>query len=424
MNLTRPVSSADKPLRILHLEDDRDYVELVKAMLEEAGLGVEVMQVDNHADFNSALGQGPFDLILGDYTLPSCTGLEALATARQKCPDTPFVLVSGTIGERAAIESLQSGATDYVLKQWPERLVPAVRRALQEARERAQRKRAEAQMRVQSAALEATANTIVITDRAGTVLWVNPAFTRLTGYAVEEIVGQNPRLLKSGKQDQAFYRNLWATILAGRVWHAEMVNRRKDGSLYTEENTITPVQSEQGEITHFIAVKQDVTARKQMESELKQARNFFQRSIEANPKSAETRLRLGRVLGLLGNHGQAAAELEHAVASIKDPQLLYYATLYLGYEFEKLSRRSEAREQYERAAGLFPAAQSPLLALSQLAHSSDDVKGALLALERVYELPRLDLWKDDPWWTYDLSHVRDSDKLIADMHKMFGELPR
>jgi tetratricopeptide (TPR) repeat protein len=160
------------------------------------------------------------------------------------------------------------------------------------------------------------------------------------------------------------------------------------------------------------------------ESELKRARSFFQKSIEANPNSAETHLRLGRVLGLLGNHRQAAAELEQAVASIKDPQLLYYASLYLGYEFEMLSLRSEAREQYERAAMLYPAAQSPLLALSQLAHSSDDVKGALLALQRVYELPRADLWKDDPWWAYDLSHVRDADELVAEMHKVFGGLPR
>ena len=160
------------------------------------------------------------------------------------------------------------------------------------------------------------------------------------------------------------------------------------------------------------------------ESELKRARTFYQKSIEANPNSPETRLRFGRVLGLLGNHRQAAAELEQAVASIKDPQLLYYASLYLGYEFEMLSRRNESREQYERAAMLYPAAQSPLLALSQLSHSGGDGKGALLALQRVYELPRADLWKDDPWWAYDLSHVRDADQLVAEMRKAFGGLPQ
>jgi tetratricopeptide (TPR) repeat protein len=160
------------------------------------------------------------------------------------------------------------------------------------------------------------------------------------------------------------------------------------------------------------------------ETELKRAQSFFQKSIEANPNSAETHLHFGRVLGLLGNHRKAAVELEQAVTSIRTPQLLYYASLYLGYEFEMLSRRSEARDQYERAATLYPAAQSPLLALSQLAHSSDDVNGAFLALQRVYELPRADLWKDDPWWAYDLSHVRDADELVAEMHKVFGGIPQ
>jgi hypothetical protein len=160
------------------------------------------------------------------------------------------------------------------------------------------------------------------------------------------------------------------------------------------------------------------------ESELKRAREFFQKSIKSNPNFAEAQMRLGRVLGLLGNHRQAAAELQQAAASIKDPQLLYYTSLYLGHEFEMTSRRSDAREQYERAAMLYPTAQSPLFALSQLANSSGDIAGALLAIRRVFKLPRADSWKDDPWWTYDVSPVRDADALLAELYKMFGELPR
>jgi tetratricopeptide (TPR) repeat protein len=160
------------------------------------------------------------------------------------------------------------------------------------------------------------------------------------------------------------------------------------------------------------------------ESELKQARKFFRKSIEANPDSAEAHLRLGRVLGLLGSHQQAAAELQLAAASIKDPQLLYYASLYLGCEFAALSRPSDAREQYERAAMLYPTAQSPLFALSQLANSSGDVEDAFLAIQRIFELPRTNSREDDPWWIYDLSHVRNADSLVAEMREMFGRLPR
>src|SRR5208282_271064 len=135
----------DKPFRALHLEDDPDYCNLVKGMLEKDGLRVDLVLVDNLADFSAALAKDRFDLILADYLLPTCTGLQALQTAQQKCPDTPFLLLSGAIGEQAAIETLKCGATDYVLKNWPERLVPAVRRALQQAEERVQRKRAESE---------------------------------------------------------------------------------------------------------------------------------------------------------------------------------------------------------------------------------------------------------------------------------------
>ncbi len=126
---------------------------------------------------------------------------------------------------------------------------------------------AEERLRLQSAALEAAANTIVITDRDGTIQWVNSAFTQLTGYAVEEALGENPRLLKSGRHDLAFYENLWRTILSGQVWHSELINKRKDGSLYTEEMTITPVQDSHRQITHFIAIKQDISERKEVEAE-------------------------------------------------------------------------------------------------------------------------------------------------------------
>ena len=160
------------------------------------------------------------------------------------------------------------------------------------------------------------------------------------------------------------------------------------------------------------------------ESELKQARKFLQKSIEANPNSAETHLRLGRVQGLLGNHNQAIAELQLANASLKDPQLAYYSSLYLGLEYAALSRRSEAREQYERAARLYPDAQSPLFALSQLADGGGDVEDALLGIQRVFALPRTNSMKDDPWWVYDLSYVRDADALVAEMHEVFGRLPR
>lgn len=115
---------------------------------------------------------------------------------------------------------------------------------------------AENELHLQSAALEAAANGIVITDRDGTIQWANPAFSKLTGFTLEEALGKNPRdLIRSGKHTQAFYKNMWDTILAGQVWRGELINRRKDGTLYTEEMTLTPLTNEQGEVLHFIAIK-------------------------------------------------------------------------------------------------------------------------------------------------------------------------
>src|SRR5208282_1300444 len=128
-------------------------------------------------------------------------------------------------------------------------------------------KRAEEQIRLQSAALECAANGIVITDTHGTIQWVNPGFTRLTGYSFEEALGQNPRILKSGEQDESFYRNLWQTILAGNVWSGEIKNLNKDVQPYIEEMTISPVRSVTGEITNFVAIKQNITERKRIEAE-------------------------------------------------------------------------------------------------------------------------------------------------------------
>ena len=102
---------------------------------------------------------------------------------------------------------------------------------------------AEDQIRLQATALTSAANGIVITNCKGTIEWVNPAFTHITGFTPEEVLGKNPRVLKSGKHNEEFYNSLWSTISSGGVWHGEVTNRRKDGNLYTEEMTITPVVS-------------------------------------------------------------------------------------------------------------------------------------------------------------------------------------
>jgi PAS domain S-box-containing protein len=142
------------PLRILHLEDNPTDAELIQAILEAEGIICAVTRVDTQAAFFASIEQGGFDLILTDYTLPSFDGLSALKIALEKCPDVPFIFVSGTLGEEVAIEALKIGATDYILKQRLSRIGPSVHRALREAKERGERKRAEALLSEEKRLLE------------------------------------------------------------------------------------------------------------------------------------------------------------------------------------------------------------------------------------------------------------------------------
>jgi PAS domain S-box-containing protein len=128
------------------------------------------------------------------------------------------------------------------------------------------------------AAVEQSADAMVIAHPSGRIQYVNPAFTAMTGYSREEAVGQNPRILKSGLQSPEFYKELWDTVASGQVWHGELVNRRKDGTFYTEEMRITPVRDSGGEIVNYIAIKQDVTGRRAAE----EAKRFLASIVESS----------------------------------------------------------------------------------------------------------------------------------------------
>ena len=146
-------------------------------------------------------------------------------------------------------------------------------------------KHTEEMMRVQSAALEASSNSIIITNKNGTITWANPAFSQLTGYSMAEILGETPSVLKSGQHPPEFYQNLWKTISSGEAWQGEIINQRKDKSLYTEEQIITPTRNKDGEITNFIAIKKDITQRKEFERKIQEQNTFLSNIIEsvANP---------------------------------------------------------------------------------------------------------------------------------------------
>lgn len=197
-------------------------------------------------------------------------------------------------------------------------------------------------LRIKDLSLNAAANAVLITDRDGRVEWANHAFETLSGYGMEEAVGRTPReLMHSGRQDQMFYERMWQTILAGGIWHGELVNRRQNGTLYDEEMTITPVSGEEGVITHFIAVKQDITQRKLAEAQLRELNLDFVSFLEHTTdfvyfKDKDSRFRfcsqtLARVTGhaswrdMIGKHDRELFPPDTAQVYIEEERPVFRA---------------------------------------------------------------------------------------------------
>ncbi len=147
-----------------------------------------------------------------------------------------------------------------------------------------------------AAAIEQSPVSVTITDADGRIEYVNPAFTQITGYPREEALGSNPRMLKSGKQEPALYQELWTSIRAGRSWQGELVNRHKDGSLYTQELTITPIREAAGRVAHFVAVSQDVTERRRVEASLRASENRYRTLFDRNLAGVYRSTLDGRIL--------------------------------------------------------------------------------------------------------------------------------
>jgi Tfp pilus assembly protein PilF len=159
--------------------------------------------------------------------------------------------------------------------------------------------------------------------------------------------------------------------------------------------------------------------------ELRQAEGFFRRALALRPELGEAHLRLGRVLGQHGRHGDAAGELRLALTLVDDDVLQYYGELFLGAEEEALGRFDAARAAFEKAAALFPSAQSPLIGLSELARRQGDRAGALRAIQKMFALPNAaDSGRDDPWWAYHVAQARNADQLLDALHEPFRRAER
>jgi len=292
-------------MNLLIVDDDPTNLKLLRAQLESEGHAL--FEAHDGVEALALLNRQRVDAVISDILMPCMDGYRLCHEIRinERLRDLPIIIYSSTYtapeDEKLALEM---GANKYlkkpasvaiivaalheviaqpyaatrpdvlreveVLKNYNERLVSKLKEKNTELLAQTEA------LRLPNAAMTAAANAILITDRDGSIVWANPAFSTLTGYTFAEAVGKNPRdLVKSGQQERAVYEEMWATILAGRIWHEQIVNRRKDGSLYPEEQTITPVRDANGKITHFIAIKQDITERKAAEVRIRYLNRVF-----------------------------------------------------------------------------------------------------------------------------------------------------
>jgi two-component system cell cycle sensor histidine kinase/response regulator CckA len=275
--VTSPVSSnvmkSDRVLRVLHLEDNHLDAELVQAAIESEGYRCDVSRVDDRASFVDALNRGPYDLILADYTLPAFDGVSALSIVQQEIPDTPFIFVSGTIGEDLAIDCLKGGATDYILKHRLGRLGPSIRRALVEAEERRERREAEEAIRNQAQLLDLANDSIIVRDLEDRITYWNQGAERLFGWTESDALGRFEYELLQTVFTRSAEEIRHAFVRDGH-WEGELVQKKRDGSIITVESRWTLQRNTDGSPHATLEISNDVTQRRRLEAQFLQAQKM------------------------------------------------------------------------------------------------------------------------------------------------------
>jgi len=427
----------EKELKILFVEDMPADHELTVFELKNAGLIFSAIRVETGFEFKNAIENFKPDIIISDYTMPEFDGMKALEIAKIICPDTPFILLTGSVNETTAVSCMKAGATDYILKGHSERLPFAIKEAIENyqlrkeneetflalqtseekykiiaekttdviwlmdlngkslfvspsiknftgysveeylnqnfdarfthesaniakltmfkelgryaerkevlknyhlkleleynckngntkwgeliitpwfdknneltgmhgvTRDITERKISDELIKKLSVAVEQSPAIIIITNLNANIEYVNKKVTEITGYSKEELIGKNPRIFQSGKTPKETYEKLWKTIIAGKEWRGEFINKKKNGEKYWEYASISSIKNDDGLITHFIAVKEDITSRKRMENALVKAKEKAEESDKLktaflNNISHEIRTPLNGIVG-------------------------------------------------------------------------------------------------------------------------------
>ncbi len=271
-------------MHLLHLEDSSQDAELVELMIRREWPACGISRVSSVDEYRTALAGGGFDLILSDYTLPGFDGLLALELARTLSPATPFIFISGTIGEERAVEALKRGATDYVIKDRPSRLIPAIRQAFALLEEAQRRRRTEEALREQQERFrqitENVAELIAVLDLEGRRTYVNPAYRGVLGEVSRLIGSDSFQDIHPG--DRARVRAVFAeTVRTGVGQRLEYRFRLADGRVRHIESQGSVLRDPDGRIVNVLVVSRDVTARREAEARLREQASLLDKARDA-----------------------------------------------------------------------------------------------------------------------------------------------
>jgi PAS domain S-box-containing protein len=265
------------PLRLLLIEDSADDAALLVRDLKRGDYDVTFERVSSKPDLEGALSRESWDLIISDYSMPGFNGREALDIVRQRQLDTPFIFVSGTIGEDSAVDAMRAGAQDYLMKGQARRLLPAVARELEEARRRNEQRRTAEDLRstgeMLRAMFRASPLAVVATDLEGIVRSWNPAAERLFGWEASDAVG-SPLLALSGEKGPETETLLARAMSGGLSMGFETQRRRRDGTQIDVSISVATMNNRAGEPDGFMVIYQDITARTALEAEVRQAQKM------------------------------------------------------------------------------------------------------------------------------------------------------
>ena len=275
--ITAEKHAADIPIRVLLVGEREEDFFLIQEILERNRrvLDVSLEHARSIDEAKAFLQQKPFSLVLFEYEAGDAESIRLMAEFLRAGVSLPFILLTEDANEAKVAGLIEGGCgTASINRNDDGTLLCAIRSSLAIHSVEQERDSAEELLRKLSSAVEQSADTVLITDHQGKIEYVNPAFEALTGYSRDELVGNTPRLLKSGEQGSETYQDLWRTLLSGKVYRGIFVNRRKNGELYYAEESICPIRNAAGEITHFIANGRDLTERRRLEGQLVQAQKM------------------------------------------------------------------------------------------------------------------------------------------------------